>query len=153
MEMTELRDRLRRAQTNFQWDQWVALGLAGHASEPPVPFVIDPEHPRSRRRSRAIAIRRDLTALETAFRQAGFATLYADTHRERGETLVEGFENGTASLVRILETRERIGEGWEALVNVRDRSQFTGFHQSIVIPPKNPVPAPRMVFPNPRYNS
>jgi hypothetical protein len=43
MEMTELHDRLRAALTDFLWDQWVALGLAGHASGTPVPFVIDPE--------------------------------------------------------------------------------------------------------------
>ena len=55
--------------------------------------------------------RRDLTPLEIAFRRAGLGSLYADTHRERGEALVQGFENGTAALVRILETRERIGEG------------------------------------------
>lgn len=61
--------------------------------------------------ARAIAIRRDLIPLETAFRQAGLGTLYADTHRERGEALVQGFENGTAALVRLLETKAGIGEG------------------------------------------
>lgn len=61
--------------------------------------------------ARAIAIRRDLTPLESAFRQAGLGTLYADTHRERGEALVRGFENGTAALVGLLETRMGIGVG------------------------------------------
>jgi hypothetical protein len=61
--------------------------------------------------ARAIAIRRDLTPLESAFRQAGLATLYGDIHRERGEALVQGFENGTASLIRLLETKAGIGDG------------------------------------------
>ncbi len=43
METTELHDRLQAALRDFLWDQWVALGLAGHASGAPVPFVIDPE--------------------------------------------------------------------------------------------------------------
>lgn len=42
--------------------------------------------------------------------QAGLGTLYADTHRERGEALVQGFENATATLVRLLETRARISD-------------------------------------------
>ena len=43
METTELYERLHAALRNFLWDQWVALGLAGHATGAPVPFVIDPE--------------------------------------------------------------------------------------------------------------
>lgn len=43
METTELRNRLHAALRDFLWDQWVALGLAGHANGAPVPFVIDPE--------------------------------------------------------------------------------------------------------------
>ncbi|MES2658108.1 MAG: hypothetical protein V4689_05790 [Verrucomicrobiota bacterium] len=45
METTELHQhqRLQEALRDFLWDQWVALGLAGHASGKPVPFVIDPE--------------------------------------------------------------------------------------------------------------
>jgi hypothetical protein len=58
--------------------------------------------------ARAIAIRRDLSPLESAFRLAGLGTLYADTQNERGEALVQGFENGTSTLVRFLETRAGI---------------------------------------------
>lgn len=61
--------------------------------------------------ARAIAIRRDLTPLESAFRQAGLGTLYVDTHRERGEVLVQGFENGSTALIRLMETRAGIGDG------------------------------------------
>jgi len=43
METTELQKRLHASLLDFLWDQWVALGLAGHASGAPVPFVIDPE--------------------------------------------------------------------------------------------------------------
>ncbi len=43
MKATDLRDRLQAALNDFLRDQWVALGLAGHASGRPVPFAIDPE--------------------------------------------------------------------------------------------------------------
>lgn len=43
METTELHLRLHAALRDFLWEQWVALGLAGHANGPPAPFVIDPE--------------------------------------------------------------------------------------------------------------
>lgn len=43
METTELHERLRAALRDLLWDQWVVLGLAGHASGAPVSFVIDPE--------------------------------------------------------------------------------------------------------------
>lgn len=43
MHATEQRRRLDAALRDFLWDQWVALGLAGHASGAPVPFVVDPE--------------------------------------------------------------------------------------------------------------
>ena len=43
MDTTDLQQRLHTALTDFLWDQWVALGMAGHASGRPVPFVIDPE--------------------------------------------------------------------------------------------------------------
>lgn len=43
MQATEQQRRLDAALRDFLWDQWVALGLAGHASGAPVPFVIDPE--------------------------------------------------------------------------------------------------------------
>jgi hypothetical protein len=62
-------------------------------------------------RNSASTRRSDLSPLESAFRQAGLGTLYADTHRERGEALVQGFEIGTAALVGLLETRAGIGGG------------------------------------------
>lgn len=43
MDNTDLQQQLQRSLTDFLWDQWVALGMAGHASGRPVPFVIDPE--------------------------------------------------------------------------------------------------------------
>lgn len=43
MDRNEINARLRAALTEFIWDQWVAIGMAGHASGKPVPFVIDPE--------------------------------------------------------------------------------------------------------------
>lgn len=60
---------------------------------------------------RSIAIRRDLASLEAAFRQAGLANLYADTRRERGDSLVQTFESGTARLIECLETRSCLGTG------------------------------------------
>ncbi|MGL4402106.1 MAG: hypothetical protein ACRCXD_19795, partial [Luteolibacter sp.] len=43
MDATEQKQRLHEAIRDFLWDQWVALGLAGHATSAPVPFVVDPE--------------------------------------------------------------------------------------------------------------
>jgi hypothetical protein len=43
MQTTELHQRLQEAMRELLWDQWVSLGLAGHASGKPIPFVIDPE--------------------------------------------------------------------------------------------------------------
>ena len=43
METTELKECLHTVLRDFLWDQWVALGLVGHATGAPVPFVIDPE--------------------------------------------------------------------------------------------------------------
>ncbi len=60
--------------------------------------------------ARAIAIRRQLAPLETAFRLAGLPSLFAGTHRERGDALVEAFEAGTNRLIRTLETRSGLGK-------------------------------------------
>ncbi len=43
METHDLKSPLRHALMDFLWDQWVSLGMAGHASGKPVPFIIDPE--------------------------------------------------------------------------------------------------------------
>lgn len=43
MDASELKQRLLSALTDFLWDQWVALGMAGHASGRTVSFAIDPE--------------------------------------------------------------------------------------------------------------
>jgi len=59
--------------------------------------------------ARAIAIRRDLVPLETAFRLAGLDEIYGGAHRELGESLVRRFAEGTSALIRILETRECLG--------------------------------------------
>jgi len=43
MDKNEINVELRRSLTDFIWDQWVSLGMTGHASGKPVLFVIDPE--------------------------------------------------------------------------------------------------------------
>jgi hypothetical protein len=43
MDWNETKNHLRAALTDFIWDQWVSLGMAGNTSGRTVPFVIDPE--------------------------------------------------------------------------------------------------------------
>ena len=43
MDWNETKNHLRASLTDFIWDQWVSLGMAGNASGRVVPFVIDPE--------------------------------------------------------------------------------------------------------------
>jgi hypothetical protein len=59
--------------------------------------------------ARAIAIRRDLLPLETAFRLAGLDSLFGGAHREKGEALLARFDQGVNRLIGRLETREGLG--------------------------------------------
>lgn len=59
--------------------------------------------------ARAIAIRRELVPLETVFRLAGLDELFGGAHREKGDALVERFEEGINGLVTRLETRSGLG--------------------------------------------
>jgi len=38
-----LHDRFQNSLDGFLWDQWVAIGVAGAARNPSIPFIIDPE--------------------------------------------------------------------------------------------------------------
>lgn len=41
--MTDTQHLMREALQEYLWDQWVALGIAGHSRDIPIPFAIDPE--------------------------------------------------------------------------------------------------------------
>jgi hypothetical protein len=43
MDWNKIKTQLHASLTDFIWDQWVSLGMAGNASGRVVPFVIDPE--------------------------------------------------------------------------------------------------------------
>lgn len=43
MNWNEIKHQLIASLTDFIWDQWVSLGMAGNTSGRPVPFVVDPE--------------------------------------------------------------------------------------------------------------
>lgn len=43
MNRNEIKNQIRECLTDFIWDQWASLGMAGQASGRVVPFVIDPE--------------------------------------------------------------------------------------------------------------
>jgi hypothetical protein len=43
MDRNEIKTQLHASITDFIWDQWISLGMAGNASGRVVPFVIDPE--------------------------------------------------------------------------------------------------------------